>query len=163
MSLGLDKLTDDQLFNLCKEMCNELSQRDPFIQRCSQAEIVTASEKLKIRREAISEACNTVREQYVIDLKREILADVQDAVRKGTVVLVTPQEEAQMIPEADREAREKIRATIKAAADKKLLPIYMAVKFNGRMMTVTIGSTEWAVNSTKTATEVRQIMDALIG
>lgn len=162
MPLGLDALTDDQLFNLCKEMCLELSQRDPFIKRCAQAEITTAAERLQISRDALIEAAKSVRERYVKDIRKEVLAEVNELVNKGQIKLMNVEEEAVVIKEADVLARRELLQKLRDTAKKGLMPSGLVMRLDGKKVTLRFGSTEISGMTSMDAQGARQLIESLI-
>lgn len=163
MPLGLDKLTDDQLFNLCQEMCGELSLRDPYIRRCAQAEIVTAAERLKIHREALTEAMEKTRKAYVNGIKKDILREVSRLVDKGEIKLMEAKEEAVVITQADREAKAALLEKLQRAAGSGLMPHSLTVHLSGRRITVDMGSFHLEVTTNFKAKDALAMVEQLIG
>jgi hypothetical protein len=105
MDLGLEGLTDEQLFELIRQVCGELSRRDPVVRRCAQAEIYTQAEKLKVAKESLAEAVETAREECRANIRAELLAEARKAVQTGEIPLLSAESEAKLIPETTLAAK----------------------------------------------------------
>lgn len=162
MSLGLDTLTDDQLFNLCREMCAELSQRDPYIQRCAQTEITTAAERLQISRDALITAARAVRKQYEEDIHKEVLVEVESLVSKGQIKLMDAKQEAAVIKEADILARRQLLQKLKDTSNKGLMPRNLVMVLDGKKVTLRFGATEISGFSKMDAKQTQALIESII-
>ncbi len=116
MNLGLDKLTDDQLLDLLKEACGELSQRDGYVRTIAQATIVTEADKLNTAKAAAKKAIESEKRKYLGLLTSEIEAAVREEVKSGSLILVPSGEEADFIVSAERSARTKLLKELNASS-----------------------------------------------
>ncbi len=124
MALGVDLLTDDQLVELLIEVCNELAVRDPVVRKAAQNEISQAAKQVKARRidaertlakretqeldlaRTIDQMVRLCREDYLAQLRKEVMAAVQAEIKAGTFQLITPAEEARAIKDATLQANQ---------------------------------------------------------
>jgi len=113
MALGLSALTDDQLFELLNEACDEMAQRDSYIREKQQEAVMERGEKLKLQRKALDEFIEEVRKEYIEGIRKDIRRDVEAKVKSGEIQLLTADEEAVEILKADQAAREGIKKLLK--------------------------------------------------
>jgi len=124
MDLGLASLTDDQLVDLLDEACRELSTRAWFVREAAQRTITSNAQKLTDLEIAIKWAVGKTRDEYLAQLKQDVLAFVQQEVQTGNLRVMTPEEEAKAIASKNSEVQflaglnPDIRANVINAARK---------------------------------------------
>jgi hypothetical protein len=91
--LGLAQLSDDQIMELLIELCGELSNRDPIVRNMAQKEIYTEAKQLKDKRQAMKDAIQGMRKNYVKLLKEEIGQAINEQIRRGEIRVLTDEEE----------------------------------------------------------------------
>ena len=97
MSLGLENLSDDQLLNLWKELYAELGTRLYGVSEMARQIVIDEREAAKVRKEALEKAIAAAKDEYALLIEKETLEAVWKAAKEGTIRLLTPDEEANLV------------------------------------------------------------------
>lgn len=103
--LGLHALTDDQLLNLCQEVCGELASRDPFVRGLAQQQIFTEAEKVKALKEGAAKAVETLKREYCKSVSADIANAVRSSHKAGRLRLLNAEQEADAVADAEIQTR----------------------------------------------------------
>lgn len=121
MSLGLEELSDDQLVDLIGAACDEAGRRHPIVRKATQGRITTAAEDATYRVAAAKSAIRRARRRYLLELRNEVMAHVEEGVKAGEIKLIANGTELQEIAKADE------------AAKRKLIGMMLKIKGNSRL------------------------------
>ena len=105
VDLGLRELTDDQLFELIRQACDELVARDPYLRNLAQATVTAYAEELTVRRAAMKEAVTIAMEAYIAAIREEAAEDLREALQRGEARLLTPEQEGKAAADSTLEAK----------------------------------------------------------
>jgi hypothetical protein len=120
MSLGCDRLSDEQLFELTQEICGEWVKRDPLARKAAQCEIYSAAEKLAEWKRALADAILRAKADYCDLIGKECREAVEQGVGSGEIKLFTPAQEATLIANATIKARERLAEQVVQDAQRYL-------------------------------------------
>ena len=167
MDLGLQNLSDDDLFALLQEACVELGRRDPAIQELSQKAILTESEKVVAMREAMKEGAQKLKDEFINQIQEETLKELRKAVKAGTFKPLGVKEETTAIVEAERAGRQQLRDEADKAINAEIPRLWVQVQG----LTITVSyfvqsgqrntSSNNGVNRSKVKAFVAALEDAL--
>ena len=123
--LGLNQLSDDNLFELLVEACQELGQRDPVVRAVSQKAIYAEAEKLKEFKAGALAAVEKEREKCRQLIRKEAKEWVDSLVKSGAWHPLGNGDELKLILEEDQRRRQEVIAETRKAleagsADQKL-------------------------------------------
>lgn len=114
MDLGFSELTDDQLLEMWKQLYAEFSTRLFSTTELAHQVVITEAEKIEAHRKGLEFARVMAKQSYVNSIMDEIHGLVCEEIRNGTIRIITPEEEAQTIFDADQGARKQALEEAKA-------------------------------------------------
>lgn len=115
MDLGFSELTDDQLLEMWRQLYGEFSTRLFSTTELAHQVVITEAEKIEAHRQAVQLATQRAKTAYLDALTEEIFDAISEEIRNGTIRIVTPEEEAQKISDADQSARRRALEEAKVA------------------------------------------------
>lgn len=131
MDLGLKTLTDDQMVELLESVLEELVGRDGFVRDAAQAAIYSKGEKLKVTREAAQAVAKRMRDEYEQEVRSDVARMAKEEYAAGKLRVLTPEDEARLICEAETTIRNKLRDVEASVFTRELLRrCYHAVRMS---------------------------------
>lgn len=115
MDLGFSELTDDQLLEMWKQLYAEFSTRLFSTTELAHQVVITEAEKIEAHRKGLKFARVMAKQNYVNSIMDEIRQLVYEEIQNGSIRIITPEEEAQAIFDADQGARKQALGEAKAA------------------------------------------------
>lgn len=115
MDLGFSELTDDQLLEMWRQLYGEFSTRLFSTTELAHQVVITEAEKIEAHRKGLEFARVMAKQNYVNSIMDEIRQLVYEEIQNGSIRIITPEEEAQAIFDADQGARKQALAEAEAA------------------------------------------------
>lgn len=139
--LGLKTLTDDQLIALLGEAATEVVTRDPVVHRLAQKTVLSVAEKQQAFIALVKQEIENAAETYIEEIRYDVRRDIEFAVGRGEIQVLSPAREAEVIDETVRAARERLQKELRTSPEKASFSVHYA---NGTLSTkYTSGGRPW--------------------
>lgn len=119
--LGLSTLADEQLLNLANEVVMEILSRDPVLQRAAHQGVLSLADKREAFMSVIKSEVGAAKAQYLDNLRRDVRAEVVQAVQAGELNvpgMVGAAGEAKVIVEVTKEEIKRIQDDLRRAPEQ---------------------------------------------